>query len=279
MFKIGDFSRIARVSCRLLRYYDEIGLLEPATVERDTGYRYYSASQLPRLNRILVLKELGLSLEQIARVIRDGVSAAELRGMLVLRRAEVEREVAAQSERLRQIETRVAQIDAEGQLFGDDVVIRSEPARRFLSARRSVGSFAEARGMLQNVIESIRRQLPRDSLGPVMVIAHAQEFEPDDIDVELGVALASPGEVRLDGETLAVRELPAVERMATCVRVGLPEQAHLITSKIGQFVESSGCRLAGPVREVFLEPPRFERMQESVVEMQFPIEPDARDEP
>ena len=66
MFKIGDFSRIARVSCRLLRYYDEIGLLKPGSTERDTGYRYYSASQLPRLNRILVLKELGLSLEEIA---------------------------------------------------------------------------------------------------------------------------------------------------------------------------------------------------------------------
>src|SRR5262245_24704386 len=69
VFKIGDFSRIARVSCRLLRYYDEIGLLKPGSIERDTGYRYYSASQLPRLNRILVLKELGLSLEEIARVL------------------------------------------------------------------------------------------------------------------------------------------------------------------------------------------------------------------
>ena len=64
MFKIGDFSRIARVSARLLRYYDEIGLLKPGSTERDTGYRYYSASQLPRLNRILVLKELGLSIRK-----------------------------------------------------------------------------------------------------------------------------------------------------------------------------------------------------------------------
>jgi DNA-binding transcriptional MerR regulator len=62
MFKIGDFSRIARVSCRLLRYYDELGLLRPTLVDRDSGYRYYSASQLQQLNRILVLKELGLSL-------------------------------------------------------------------------------------------------------------------------------------------------------------------------------------------------------------------------
>jgi DNA-binding transcriptional MerR regulator len=51
MFKIGDFSRIARVSCRLLRYYDEIGLLKPAIVDRSSGYRFYSAAQLQQLNR------------------------------------------------------------------------------------------------------------------------------------------------------------------------------------------------------------------------------------
>ena len=64
MFRIGEFSRIAQVSGRLLRYYDEIGLLSPEFTDPQTGYRYYSAHQLPRLNRILVLKELGLSLEQ-----------------------------------------------------------------------------------------------------------------------------------------------------------------------------------------------------------------------
>src|SRR6185503_7961385 len=77
VFKIGDFSRIARVSCRLLRYYDEIGLLKPGSTQRDSGYRYYSASQLPRLNRILVLKELGLSLEEIARVLDSNLSEAQ----------------------------------------------------------------------------------------------------------------------------------------------------------------------------------------------------------
>jgi effector-binding domain-containing protein len=71
---------------------------------------------------------------------------------------------------------------------------------------------------------------------------------------------------------LAVRELPAVESMAACVRVGLPEHAHLITGKIGRFVELNGLRLAGPSREVFLRPPRPDRMEESVVEMQFPVE-------
>ena len=95
MFRIGEFSRIARVSCRLLRHYDELGLLKPARVEATTSYRYYSAAQLPRLNRILVLRELGLSLEQIARTLRDDLPVAELRGMLLMRRAEAEQAIDA----------------------------------------------------------------------------------------------------------------------------------------------------------------------------------------
>ena len=74
MFRIGEFSQIARVSGRLLRYYDEIGLLSPQSIDPETGYRYYSARQLPRLNRILVLKELGLSLEHIARLLDQETS-------------------------------------------------------------------------------------------------------------------------------------------------------------------------------------------------------------
>jgi effector-binding domain-containing protein len=72
--------------------------------------------------------------------------------------------------------------------------------------------------------------------------------------------------------TLAVRELPAIPSMAACVRVGLPEHAHLVTGKIGRYVELNGFRLAGPSREVFLRPPRADRMEEYVVEMQFPVE-------
>src|SRR6516162_5368086 len=100
MFKIGDFSRIARVSCRLLRYYDELGLLKPAIVDRVSGYRYYSASQHPQLDRILVLKELGLSLEQVAKATTKALSVDEMRAMLLVRRSDVEQALTAESERL-----------------------------------------------------------------------------------------------------------------------------------------------------------------------------------
>jgi DNA-binding transcriptional MerR regulator len=276
MFKIGDFSRIARVSCRLLRYYDEIGLLKPAAIESDSGYRYYTAAQLPQLNRILVLKDLGLSLDEVAKVITEKLSADELRGMLLMRRREVERVLEAEAERLRHIESRIAQIETQGQLSADDVVIRLEPARHILSTREIVPSFVAARQLIGTVAKGVNGKVAKDLLGNLTALAHSPEFEPDHIDLELGFVLNGPLEHGIelaDGRKLTVRELPAVERMATCVRIGLPEHAHLITAKIGQHVEQSGYQLAGPSREVFLQPPRPDRMHEAVVEMQYPIAP------
>lgn len=281
MFKIGDFSRIARVSCRLLRYYDELGLLKPAIVDRLNGYRYYTAAQLPQLNRILVLKELGLSLEQIEQVLAENLSAEQLRAMLMLRRADIAQTLAAETERLRMIESRISQLDEEGRLSVDDVLIRDEPARTVLTARTTVRSFLEARGIIQQMVQSIPRGVPREALGSIIGIVHSPEFEPDQIDVELGYILnrdhrLNPGSgesgLTAAGLEMCVRELPGVARMAVCVRIGLPEQAHLVTAKIGQFVENNRYVLAGPGREVFLQTPHPDRMEESVVEMQYPIE-------
>src|SRR5262245_41254592 len=89
MFRIGEFSKVAQVPGSLLRYYDEIGLLKPAHLDPETGYRYYSARQLPRLHTILALKELGLSLDQIRHLVVAEVSEETLRGMLTLRKAQV----------------------------------------------------------------------------------------------------------------------------------------------------------------------------------------------
>ncbi len=274
MFRIGEFSRIARVSARLLRYYDELGLLKPGVVDSASGYRYYTSAQLQRLNRILVLRDLGLSLEQIGEVIDQNASADQLRAMLEVRRADAERALAEEAVRLRQIEARIAQLDGgDGDL--DDVLIRAEPARRIIAVRDTVSSFVEARNIIGELARTLPKRMPRDSLGSLIGIAHSTEFEPDAIDVELGFLLTGDPPAALSpvgSRPLRVRELPAVPSMAACVRVGLPEHAHLITGKIGRYVESNGYRLAGPSREVFLRPPRPDRMEESVVEMQFPVE-------
>ena len=65
MFKIGDFSRLVRVSVRMLRHYDEIGILKPKSIDHHTGYRSYSVDQIPKVNRIQVFKEMGLKAESV----------------------------------------------------------------------------------------------------------------------------------------------------------------------------------------------------------------------
>jgi DNA-binding transcriptional MerR regulator/effector-binding domain-containing protein len=272
MFRIGDFSRIARVSARLLRFYDEIGLLVPARADAQTGYRFYTVEQLARLNRIIVLKELGFSLDQVAEILNASPDADELRRMLLLRRNDVEHTLATESQRLRHIETRIAQIEADGALSADDVVERAEPMRRLLSVRRQVSSFAVARSLIGILREQSRALLPRAHACQLIVVAHAPQFESDQLDAEFGYAVEN-----LDlrdpppGSTLQLRDLPAVPRMAVCVRVGLPEDAHLVTAKIGRFIAANGDVLDGASREVFLQPPDPQRMHESVVEMQFPV--------
>src|ERR1041384_8327488 len=94
MFKIGEFSKLVQVSVPTLRYYDQVGLLKPVKVDNLTGYRYYSASQLPRLHRILALKGLGFSLEQIGAVLDEGLTPEQIRGMLRLRHAQLSQHLA-----------------------------------------------------------------------------------------------------------------------------------------------------------------------------------------
>ena len=124
MIRIGDFSRLSRVSVKTLRFYDETDLLKPVEVDRYTGYRYYEYSQLARLNRILALKDLGFSLDEIRRLLEIGLPAEQLRGMLKLREAESKQRVQEEAERLRRIEARLKQIEQEDVMSKYDVVIK-----------------------------------------------------------------------------------------------------------------------------------------------------------
>ncbi|MGX1755659.1 MerR family transcriptional regulator [Streptomyces lydicus] len=124
MFNIGDFARYGRVSARMLRHYDAIGLLRPARTDPVSGYRFYEAAQLARLNRIIALKDLGFSLQQVRAILAEEVSVPELRGMLRLRRAELEASLTAARARLAQVEARLRTIESEGRMSADDVVVK-----------------------------------------------------------------------------------------------------------------------------------------------------------
>src|SRR5690606_26555809 len=126
MFNIGELARLGRVSVRMLRHYDARGLLRPARVDPAPAYRYYEARHLSRPNRRLAPKDLGLSLHQVRRVPEEKVSITELHGMLRLRGAEREAQVAEGMARLARVEARLRMIETEG-IMPADVVIKSLP--------------------------------------------------------------------------------------------------------------------------------------------------------
>src|SRR5215510_11535898 len=123
MIRIGEFSKLVQVPVATLRYYDQVGLLKPVEVDRFTGYRYYTAGQLPRLHRVLALKGLGFSLEQIAIVLDQGLTPEEMRGMLRLRHAQISQQLVDMQSQLVEVEVRLQQIEREERLSAYDVFL------------------------------------------------------------------------------------------------------------------------------------------------------------
>lgn len=275
MFRIGEFSQIARVSGRLLRYYDGIGLLRPQRIDPETGYRYYSAGQLQQLNRILALKELGLSLDQIGRMLDERISPAEIRGMLALKKAELEQSLAAEAARLRHIESRLVQIESQGSLGDYDVVMKSAPALPFLSLRASYARMEQAIAALRDVATAVRTQIPAAARDNLVVVAHS-DFEDENLELEIGVTLSrrinKPLRLPNRGD-MTMTEIPAAGQLATLVRSGPNYQSHLAFGQLGIWMEANGYRIAGPCREVFLDLPfQVPDQEETTLEIQFPVE-------
>jgi DNA-binding transcriptional MerR regulator len=274
MFRIGEFAQIAQVSGRQLRFYDQLGLLQPAHVDQQTGYRYYTIRQLPRLNSILALKELGLSLEQIGPLLDREMSPAELRSMLTLKRAQLERSLQEEEARLRHIESRIAQIDRDGKADGFDVIVKSTPPTPFLAVNCSCDNMDEVVRMVRTVAEEGTRQI-RPALRDKLVVVARNDVDAEKLDLDIGFSLTRPSNasVRIAGDlVLRATELPAIETMATVVRPGTNAESHTSFGTVGRWIEANHYEIAGPCREIFLEPitgpPGFEG---ALVEIQFPV--------
>lgn len=274
MFRIGEFAQIGRVSGRQLRHYDSLGLLQPQHTDAQTGYRYYSARQLPRLNRILALKALGFSLDQIATMLDDDVPPEELRGMLTIRKAQVERSLAEEEAQLRQIESRILQIEEQGSLRDYDVVVKPVPAAPFLSLRQNCPDMGEAVRLLELVVRQGAGQIKARHKDQLIVVAHS-DFEDEALDLEIGFTLTTPvnTKVALPGDlVMSLRELEAVDAMASVVRTGPDYQSHLAYGAIGVWMEANDYRIDGRCREVFLEIPFIDPTKtDTVMEIQFPV--------
>ncbi len=269
MIRIGDFSKLSRVSIKTLRYYDEMGLLRPISIDRETGYRYYTVDQLPRLNRILALKDLGFSLQQIGQVLNEGISSEQLRGMLRLKRAELQQQIADEQERMVRIEARLQMIDMEDTMPQYDVVLKQVDAQLVAGVRDTLASYPEV-GRLFNEVYGYLGRLGINGLASTgAAIWHDDEHKTSDIDGEAVVFLKSPVPA---SERVKVYELPAAA-MASVIHKGAYNKFSQAYEALGRWIEANGYTVVGPNREIYLECSQPVRQDDEsyVTEIQFPV--------
>lgn len=257
MLKIGDFSQLGQVSVRTLHHYDERGLLKPARIDDWTGYRFYSVEQLPRLNRILALKDLGFSLDQIGRLVDDDVPAEQLRGMLALKQAEIERQLSAGRTRLLRVEARLRQIEQEGEPSPYEVVLKKTAPQTVASTRTTVPTLEDMPTIRCDLYDELYESLERRRVEPgtpEYALYHTVEYMDRDIDMEAAVAVNGGAERSPDDadDRLAFRVLPAVREMASVVHEGSAWEIPRAISALFGWIGANGYATAGPYRELHL---------------------------
>ena len=148
--KIGEFSRLCRVTVRTLRHYEEIDLLVPEIVDRDTGYRYYSVAQLQKMQDILSLKGMGFSLEEIRDLFEDETHVPGIDAL--------EEKIRVCEDELRRLKARKAQLKAmvasQKKLKRmEKITIERLPAITVASHRTVIPSFEDLGRLYQNYID------------------------------------------------------------------------------------------------------------------------------
>ncbi len=272
MFSIGDFARHGRVSVRMLRHYDAIGLLLPACVDQATGYRFYRADQLAQLNRIVALKDLGFSLERVRTILGEQVNGEELRGMLRLRQAELTAQIEADTARLRQVETRLRAIEGEGQMPATDVQLKTLPAARVAELTATAGSYGpdDITPVIRPLYADLLDRLERAAVavtGPA--IAYYENTPDGSVLVHAGLPVAAdPG----DDHDFAIVDLPAVREAATLVHRGSMDDVMPSYETLARWIDAGGYRATGYAREFYLAAAPDE-CDAWVTELQEPVVP------
>lgn len=253
MYGIGTVARLAQVSVRTLRHYDEIGLLRPAEVNPQTGYRYYSADQLHRLHRILVLRDLGLPLGEIAELLDEEVTVEQLRGILRLRRQQAHSRLELQEQQLARVEARLAHLEDE-HMTGYEVTVKRLDPVRVAVLGEDLADHTEIGPTAGRLYPRLHAALSRHGVAFTGVsYAFYEDTGRPDRPVGLTVGLPVPGDVTIEDDGIRTIDLPAVERAATTVVKGPPTLFAEAFAALHDWIERTGETPSHSEREVYLD--------------------------
>lgn len=241
MLRIGDFARLGRVTVKTLRHYDEEGLLHPAEVDGSTGYRFYAADQLITLSRILQLKDLGFSLDEIRALIEDPSRLGEA---LAARRRELAASIEADRERL-------ARLDAARETVEDAsapaIVVKPVEAVLALTVRAMIDPQSDD---IQELFEKLEREAARTRTradAHPFLLFHDGAAQTDRLDVEVCVPLNERG-----GDVKMAREVEGAATAGSLIYRGAYRQTPDLFTRLARWIDANGGAIGGPLREVYL---------------------------
>lgn len=278
MIKIGDFSKLGQVSVRMLRHYDQMGLLKPVHIDSTTNYRYYTAGQLAELNRILFFKDLGFSLQQVKDLLSNNLPNDQLRGMLLMKQVELERQAQDTHARLARIEARLQQIEQEDRPPLYEVTTKSSEQMTIASVRGLVPKPEDMKYYCERMYYTLYKSI--DELGispldPELTLYHNDEYPETDLDVEAAVRIdrhnltSNP-----EHPHLTVRDLPAEENVASLIYEGPYHNVVSAVLVLLNWIGINAWNISGALRELHLSGPAHVKgkvQDKAVLELQIPI--------
>ncbi len=248
MLKIGEFSKLVCITVKALRFYDQEGLLKPAHVDSQNGYRLYDMSQVAEGWKIVTLKELGLSLPEIAEVMTGNPTFDQIRGMLTLKKAQQKLRIEEETAKLERVEHLLDIIQKEGAMPQHDVATKTVEEMTIVSFRGIFPTYMSVGEGFMSFPEYLKKHNVTP-LGPAVCIYHDPEYKEKDYDIEGGFPV---GEGAPNDGKFSVRKLPK-ELVASTIHTGTYEAGfHSAYKDIMDWMERNGYEFAGPPREVYL---------------------------
>lgn len=261
MFRIGEFSRIGSVTIDTLRHYDTLGLLKPEKVDPFTGYRYYSAKQLQPLNRIIALKEVGFSLEEVARILRDNPNPDELRGMLKAQLVLADSAIESAQLRRERILARLNHLNLEENMPAYEVTLKSVDALVVAAIRETVPTIEQVSQRWGEMFTTIAGWMAANSLpfGLPMTVYHNEGYSRENIDAECACIIrdTSIDKVARPVNPIVVHQMEAVPHMATAIVADWKvENIGAACNALGRWIEDYGYHIVRAPRELYFGSPQ-----------------------
>ena len=268
MLKIGTFSKLSRVSIRMLRHYDEIGLLRPEEADPATGYRYYSASQLREAGRIQALRDMGFSLAAVGELLNTR-DTEKLEQAFRRRAAEVQAELAEAAYRLRLLDTASMRLREDGITMNLNVTVKIIPERKAACLRMTLPSY-DAEGMAWEILmrETDALNLVPDDPCLCGVAFYDEEFKEADVDVEIQKTVKGDYP---DTEHVRFKSLPPV-KVASAVYNGSYAGLDEAMRGVAEWVSGNRYSIPAPIFCIYhVSPYETDDETKFVTEICYPI--------